>query len=356
MTFRKTRLSFLVLLPALLAACGGGTDPSTDRAEPPVIEARVGAVEAVSLPDVTWVTGTVKASRRVEAGTKILGRVDRLAAEEGEAVRRGQLLVQLEDGDLRAAVSQAEAAVAMAEAQRDNAGAQHARMQSLHERGSVTDKNLEDAVAGLRVAEASVEQAKANVQAAKATLAYTRVTSPFDGVVAGKFVEEGDMARPGAPLVAVEDLSAVDVVAQVPEALIAGRRGGEAVRVEVLGAEYDAEIERVVPAGDAVSRTFQVEVKLENESGTFRSGMFARVAFEGGTTEVLLLPKAALVERGQLRGAWVVGDDGSATVRWLRLGTESADGFEVLSGLEGGERVILDPPAGLVDGTRVREN
>lgn len=358
---RKIQLSILPALivgalVGLLTACGGSTDsPGTADAEPPTITARTAVVESLAVVDVAWVTGSVAAARRVEPGTKILGRVDQLAVEEGQEVRRGQLLVQLEDADLRAAVAQAEASVAMADAQLENVRAQQARMQELHGRGSVTDKNLEDAVAGLRVAEAQVQQAKANVTAARATLAYARVTSPFDGVVVGKFVEEGDMARPGTPLVVVEDVSTVDVVAQVPEARIAGRSRGETVRVEVLGQTYDAPIERLVPAADAASRTFRIEVKLDNESGALKSGMFARVGLEGGTTETLVLPALALVERGQLRGAWIVGEDGTASVRWLRLGAETQQGIEILSGLEGGERVILEPPAGLVDGTRVQE-
>ena len=358
---RKKQLSILTVLmvgflAGLLTACGGsdsGSDPAA--AEPPTITARTGVVEAVVVPDVAWISGSLAAARRVEPGTKILGRVDRVAVEEGQEVQRGQLLVQLEDADLRAAVAQSEAAVTMAEAQVENARSQQARMQELHGRGSVTDKNLEDAVAGLRVAEAQVQQAKANVTAALASLAYARVTSPFDGVVVGKFVEEGDMARPGARLVAVEDLSTVDVVAQVPEARIAGRSRGETVRVEVLGQTYEAPIERIVPSGDAASRTFRIEVTLDNESGALKSGMFARVGLEGSTSETLVLPTAARVERGQLRGAWVVSGDGTASVRWLRLGAETQQGFEILSGLDAGERVILEPPAGLVDGTLVQE-
>lgn len=355
-SFAKTLL-LLAALPLLaLGACGGSGDSAADdRADAPTITVRTAVVETVAVPDVAWVTGSMAAARRVEPGTKILGRVARVPVEVGEEVRRGQLLVLLEDGDLRAAVAQAEAAVAMADAQRENARAQHARMEELHGRGSVTDKNLEDAVAGLRVTEAQVQQAKANVAAARSTLAYARVESPFDGVVVGQFVEEGDMARPGAPLVAVEDLSTVDVVAQVPEARIAGRSRGETVRVEALGRAFDATIERIVPAGDAASRTFRIEVTLDNEARELKSGMFARVGLEGDREERLLLPASAVVERGQLRGAWIVSDDDTASVRWLRFGAETERGIEVLSGLEGGERVILDPPAGLVDGTRLVE-
>lgn len=356
MTLRSSRLAILVvsvLLP-VLAGCGG-TEPASAPAAPAEIRARTAVVKPVPVPDVAWVTGSVTAARRAEPGTKILGRVQAVTVDVGDAVRAGQILVRLEDADLRAAVAQADAAIAMAEAQVDNAHAQHARMTELHGRGSVTDKNLEDAVAGLRVAEAQVEQARANAQAARAMLAYATVASPFEGVMVAKHIEPGDMARPGAPLFAVEDLSSVDVVVNVPEARIAGRIAGETVRVETFGRSVEAPITRIVPSGDPASRTFRLEVRLVNDDGVLKSGMFARVGLGGVSRQTLVLPREALLERGQLRGAWVVADDGTANVRWLRMGAESERGFEILSGLEGGERVVLDPPAGLVDGTVIRD-
>lgn len=367
---RKTRLvpilfTTLTILPLLLlAACGGSDAPEHSSATPEPIRARTLEIQPVQVPDAADHTASVEPIRRVEPGTKLLGRVDAVLVEEGERVGAGQVLARLEKRDLEAAFRQAEAAVRMAEARLENARAQHERFVDLHQRGSVTDKNLEDAVAGLRVAEAAVDQAQADVHAAEVMLSYAEVRSPFAGWVTAKYAEEGDMSRPGMPLFVVEDLSRVKVEVDVPSGAVAGLRVGGPARVEVAGELRPATIHRIVPAADAGSRTFTVQVLFDAAAATddpegLKSGLFARVRLGTGVRQLLVLPEAAVVSRGQLRGAFVVDDAGTARLRWLRLGEivagedASTTGREILSGLEAGELVILAPPPGLAEGTPV---
>jgi multidrug efflux system membrane fusion protein len=275
---------------------------------------------------------------------------------EGDRVRSGDLLCRLEDADLRAAVEQAEAAVGMAEANRENAVAQHDRMVELHGRGSVTDKNLEDAVSASRVAEASVRQALAALAAARVSLSYAEVRSPVSGWVVARRTEVGNMAAPGAPLFTIEDLSRVKIVLQVPEADVVGLEAGGAatVEVDVLQRELPAAIHRVMPAGDPSSRTYEVQLVLDNPDGALRSGMFVRGRFARGDREGLRVPRTAVVHRGQLDGLFVVDEAGRARLRWVRLGRVEDDRVLILSGLEAGERFVVDPPVELVDATPVR--
>jgi RND family efflux transporter MFP subunit len=347
----------LALSLALLAACGGGPagqGTPQEAAGPVTVGLAVAAV--VDAPAVTTATGSVEPWVRVSPGSKILGRVQEVRVREGDRVEKGDLLALLESGDLRAAVEQARASVAMAEANRENARAQHARISELHARGSVTEKNLEDALAGLRVAEASVRQAKANLAAARVNLEYAEVRSPVSGWVVEKGIEAGDMASPGTRFFTVEDLSRVKVVVRVPEREVVGLEEGApaAVTVDVLEREFEGAVDRVAPAGDAASRTFDVEIVLDNPDGRIRSGMFARVVFERGSRSALRVPEGAVVRRGQLEGLFVVGHDGVARLRWARFGRAAGGNVEVLSGLEEGERYVAAPPAGLVDGTRVQ--
>ena len=229
-------------------------------------------------------------------------------------------------------------------------------MEGLHARASVTDKNLEDATAGLRVAEAGLEQARANRAAAEVMLGYAEVRSPVAGWVTAKRIEAGDMAAPGVPFLTVEDLSTVEAVVRVPEGEVAGLAEGSPARValEVLGEEREGAVARVVPAGDPMSRTFEVRIALENPDGRIKSGMFARARFERGTRRVLLVPEGAVVRRGQLEGIFVVAGDGAARLRWVRLGRAEGGRVEVLSGLDPGEEFLPAPPPGFEDGTPVR--
>lgn len=360
MTILKSSLTVLalMLLAGALAACGGGESTAAERAPATAaapVDVEIATASLETIPLRTRVTGSLEPLRSVSPGTKILGRIDRVAVTEGDRVDRGALLARLESRDLEAAVAQAEAAVRMAEAQLENARVQHQRMVDLHGRKSVTDKNLEDATAGFRVAEAGLDQAGANLAAAKVMLGYAEIRSPVAGWVVEKRVEAGDMATPGMPLFTVEDLSKVKVVVQVPEAEVGGLAEGASARVEVLGRDYDATIDRIVPAGDPASRTFAVKLLLDNPQGALKSGMFARASFAHGEQQTLRVPETALVQRGQLEGLFLATDDGLLRLRWVKTGRRDGGRVEILSGLEPGERFVVAPSPGLADGASFRK-
>ncbi|RMH19256.1 MAG: efflux RND transporter periplasmic adaptor subunit [Acidobacteria bacterium] len=340
---------------ALLALTACGVPPAAQEtpARPPAIAVRVATAERAEVPEATVAAGSVEALRRVRPGSKILGRVERVLVREGEKVRRGQLLATIESRDLEAAVAQARASLAMADAELDNARVHARRMAELHRRGAVTDKSLEDATARFAVATAAREQAQANLEAAEVALSYARVTSPIDGWVVTKAVEAGDVATPGTPFFTLDDLSRVKVTAEVPEAEVAGLAPGSPARVDVLGSERPATVDRVVPAGDRRSRTFAVQLLLDNPDAALKSGMFARVRFPRRPRQALLVPGDALVERGPLEGLFVAGDDGRARLRWVKSGRRHGGRVEILSGLEVGERYLLRPPPGLADGAAI---
>lgn len=363
MTRHATPLVVISLALALLGAfaCGGGAD--APRAAPldigaapiPVVTA---PAERLASPHFVVATADLEPARRVATGTKLLGRVAEVPVAAGDAVRRGDVLVRLESRDLTAAVAQASAAVAMAEAELTNAAAHHERMRQLESRGSATVKSLEDATAAWRVAAAGVEQVRAAREVAAATLSYATVTSPLDGWVLATHVEPGDMARPGAALVTVDDLSRIEVALALPESELAGLAVGDRLEVEAGGLLRPAEIARLVPAGDAASRTFRVEAVVDNADGALRPGMYARARIPRGERSTLWVPTSAIVERGQLEGVFVVdaepGDEAPrARLRWVTLGERRDDRREVLSGLADGERYVVSPPFELRDGSPV---
>ena len=226
-------------------------------------------------------------------------------------------------------------------------------MEQLHAQRSVTDKNLEDATAGHRVAAANVEVTRANVEAAEVMLTYAVVHTPIAGWVTAKMVEAGDMAAPGHPMVVIEDLSRVKVKVNVPEGVVAGLTRGQSTDVTILGRARSATIDRVMPTGDPATRTFTVEMVLDNPDGEIKAGMFARAMFETGAREALLIPASAVVERGQLSGVFVVEEGNRATLRWVKLGAPVEEHVEVLSGLQPGERYLPAPTSEVHDGANV---
>jgi len=318
------------------------------------VSAEVADVALSAVPVVSEATGSAEPWRRVSPGTKIMGRVSELTVREGDRVRSGQVLARLESADLEAAVAQARAAVIMAEATLENAAAHHARMEDLHAQRSVTDKNLEDATAGHRVAAANVDVTNANLTAAEVMLSYAIIESPVSGWITSKFIEAGDMASPGRPLFVIDDLSRVKVKINVPESVVVGLRAGQdaTVTIDVLGRVTPGTIDRILPTGDPMSRTFDVEMVLDNSEGTIKAGMFARASFAVGTRDAILIPTSAIVDRGQLTGIFVV-NDGKAALRWVKLGARVGDSAEVLSGLRVGERFVVAPSADVYDGATI---
>lgn len=354
----KNLIVLALALVGLAGAAGCGThEPArAPAAPPPSVTAPVAQAAEIELPDAADTTGTVEPLRRAQPGTKIMGRVERVHVREGDRVRAGQALATLDSRDLAAAVGQARAAVKMAEAQLENAAAMHRRMTALEAKGSATAKNLEDATAGFRTATAGLEQAQANQRAAEVMAGYAEIRSPIAGVVTAKRIESGDMAGPGQPLFTVEDTSRVKITVRVPESRVVGLAKGApaTVRIDVLDQDRDATIERVLPVGDPLSRTFEVQLLLDNPDGRIQSGMFARARFGGGVTRrTIAVPRTAIVARGELQGVFVVAGDGVARLRWLRLGRAAGDHVEVLSGLAAGESFVTLPPATLADGTPV---
>jgi RND family efflux transporter MFP subunit len=352
---RKIQIAGLIVIAVTLVACGSSEEPDTSTAPTKTVQVETAVAAFSEVPDSFRATGSVEPLARVSPGTKIMGRVESVPVREGDRVRKGQLLAGLEKRDLQAAVEQADAAVAMAQANLDNTRAMYDRMVDLHGRGSVTEKNLEDATAGYRVAEAGLKHAEANLAAAKVTLSYAEVRSHISGYVVSRMVEAGDIASPGRPLFTIEDLSRVKVTVKVPESDVTGLTKGDpaTVEVEVLELSTEAKVHRVIPAADPMSRTYQVQLLLDNPDGKLKSGMFARALFSRGARQTMVVPATALVKRGQLEGLFVVGDDGVARIRWIRSGRTVEGGQEIISGLSEGETYVLSPPPGLADGTPV---
>lgn len=352
----RAGLLLLAITVATLAATGcRQADEATPDAEAAAttVTAQVVVAELAEIPVVAEASGSVEAWRRASPGTKIMGRVAELPVRQGDRVSAGQVIARIESADLEAAVAQAGAAVVMAEATLENAATHAARMEQLHAQRSVTDKNLEDATAGHRVAAASLEVARANLEAAEVILSYAVVRTPIAGWVTEKLIEAGDIAEPGRPMVIIEDLSRVKVKVNVPEGVVVGLAPGQPAEVTILGHTRSVTIDRMVPAGDPATRTFTVEMVLDNPDGEIRAGMFARATFDTGSRSALLIPESAVVKRGQLVGVFVVGEGNRATLRWIKLGVRIDGRVEALSGLRPGERYLLAPTPDVHDGAKV---
>lgn len=355
---------------ALMAAVACGGDKQKQRSAQPEIvpDVPVVQVQRAVVPDYVEAVGTVRAARTAQLSAQVVATVLSVRAVEGQRVRKGDVLVVLDDAQQRAALERAQAAVAAsqqgisaAEADYSLAQATMTRYEELYEKKSVSPHEFDEVQARYKAATARREaaragqgQARAAAAEAQTLLGYTRVRAPFDGVVTAKQVDAGALAAPGVPLLTVEDTRRFRLEVTVDEGQIEVVKLGAAppVMVDALGAEMTGKLVQVVPAADPASRSFLVKVGLPSDP-RLRSGLFGRVRFLSGERTTVMVPRTAVLDRGQIQAVYVVGKDGEVAIRYVTLGRESGDRVEVLSGLAVGERLVAEHRGRELAGKRI---
>ncbi len=336
--------NYIVLAALFLTGCGSKEEPITtvvSAAPQKTIQAVVFEAQQTSVPIRVEVTGQVAPIFQATLSSRIQGTIDKLMAREGTKVSKGQLLVQLDSRDLQADLARANAEV-------DNAKAHLDRMNQLYAQDAVSKQELENATRGHRVADA-------NRKAVEAQLSYTMVRAPFDGVITEKKVEAGELASPGQPLLKMEDPQRLRLEATVAEGDLKSVSRGDKIQIviDALGGQtLTGLVSQILPAGDPQTHTFMVKVDLPNTAG-LKTGMFGRFPLSKGSSQTILVPSTAVVERGELSSLYVVGSDQTARLRWIKLGRRFEQQVEILSGLNIGERVLVDGSRG-VDGAAVQ--
>ncbi|HWA39329.1 MAG TPA: efflux RND transporter periplasmic adaptor subunit [Burkholderiales bacterium] len=311
----------------------------------PASVAEVATVELREVTDFYAADAVIEAVRAATVSAQIAGNVTRFYVDAGERVKRGDLLVRIDARDTDAQVAAGAARVAQAEAQLAQAKLGHARTVKLVEQKFVSQAAFDKAEADLKSAQADLEVARAGASQASTARSFAEVRSPIDGVVTRRLAELGELASPGKPLLEVHDPAALRAVAAVPQFIlprIAGAREAEIV-LPLLGVTLRAKSVTVLPAADARLLSTQVRAELPAAlpAGVI-PGTAAKVLLPAGTAKRLVVPEAAVLRRGELTAAHVIGADGQLRLRQIRLGEPAGNGLvEVLAGLDAGERVEL---------------
>ncbi len=338
----------------ILTGCGGNQEslPAAGK----TLQCTTAVVEVRVIPLTVPATGNLEAEHTVNISTRIMGWVRKIHVDEGDLVKNGDRLISIDDSDLLAKRAQAEAAIVEAEAVLANAEKMAERFQKLYAEKSVSKQQLDDVLTGRDRAAAGLQAARAMREEVVVHLSYVEITAPISGIVARKMVEVGDMTNPGMPLLILQKNDRMKVVARLGEKHINSVKLGDVVTVDVTSltaATFAVPIAEVIPTANPGSRTYDIEAYVDNPDGRLKSGMFARVEVTVGERTGLVVPWTSIVERGQLRGVYIVDENQTAHLRWIRLGQEMPDGIEVLSGLDGGETIVVSPPEPLVEGDKV---
>lgn len=351
-------LTLLVLAAALLVGCS--SEQKTVSAAPEsVSNVPVLSVHRANVPDLLEAVGNVRAAQTSLIASQMMGNIVEIRVHEGDRVRRGQVLAVIDDAQPRANLDRATAAelasgkeISAADSDYALAEATYKRYQTLLDRKSVSPQEFDEVKARYEGAQARRDMARAGQSQAKAALdqartaaGYSRVLAPFDGVVTEKKADVGTLASPGMPLFTVEDVRRYRLEAAVNESDLRFVRPGQPVPVliDALGdKQTSGKVVEIVPAADPDSRSFLVKIELPADAA-LRSGLFGRAEFTRGDHAALLVPRASIVERGQLQGVYVLDPNRIATLRYVTIGKPSGQQVEILAGLQDGESVVADP-------------
>jgi RND family efflux transporter MFP subunit len=345
-----------LVLPAgalLLGGCGKAHQGHI-AAQPdlPSVQVRTQTVENKESAAVEEVVGTVRAKLRAAIEAKTSGRITDLPLVLGQKIKAGELLARLDAPEMKARLEQAEASLQQAERE-------WKRVSSLFNQQAATRADYESADARYLVAKGAEAEARA-------MMGYVEIRAPFDGVVTRKWVDIGDQAAPGKPLVDIEDPSRLQLQADVPEAIAAKIKQDAhlTIRLGQGAADLAGTVAEIAPIADPISRTFRVKLDLPplpDESATdsalrtapfLMSGQFARLIVPVGETTSLRVPNSAVVQRGQMEIVFAV-ENQHARLHLVKTGRRMNDETEILSGLDSGDRVVTDNASLLVDGQPV---
>jgi RND family efflux transporter MFP subunit len=363
--------TFLLLNPflaGLMTSCSGQR-PATPTVQETIDNVTILTAQNTKIPDVLDAVGTVRATQLAQISSQIMGTILEINVREGDRVEQGQVLAVIDEAQPRAAVEQALAAemaaqkeVAAADSDYVLADATMKRYQQLYEKKSASPQEFDEvkarylsAAAHREMAQAARAQSAAALAQAKKSLEYTRVGAPFSGSVTERKADPGTLASVGLPLFTIEDTRNYRLEISVDESDIRLVHSGQTVSVIIDSLdtnEMRGTVSQIVPAADAASRSFIVKIQLPADS-RMRSGIFGRAHILRGERSAVLIPQTAVVARGQMQSVYVVDQNQTASLRYVTLGRIYGQQVEVLSGLQGGEKLVATPGARELAGKRV---
>ncbi|HXG64899.1 MAG TPA: efflux RND transporter periplasmic adaptor subunit [Blastocatellia bacterium] len=329
------------------------------------------AVTRGSIGEKVTLTGSLQPKEQVDVSPKMSGRIVQMRVDTGQPVARGALIAVIEDDEIqqqversKAAIAVGEASISQREAELNNAKAEMERKRRLVEAGLLSRQEYETVETRYRVAESQLELARAQKRQSQAEQrelsirqGQTRVYSPISGIIAKRHVDTGAMVNASVPIVTVVNVGTMVIMAKASERDIARIKPGTTATViidSLPGQTWTGRVMRISPVLDPQTRNGEVEIEIDNRGGVLKGEMFARVELDLGTSrETTLIPRDALVYRGDQPGVYIIESD-TAKFRPVETGLTQEDKVEVLSGLTEGETVIAGGANLVKDGDKVQ--
>jgi RND family efflux transporter MFP subunit len=356
----KNILKITAIAAILLAvSCGKNKTETVDNR--PIVKVKVSNPTSVNETFFS-VSGKVEAEQNANVSTRIMGFVDATHVKVGDKVSKGQLLISINSSDILAQKAQINASITEATVAFTNAEKDYNRYTSLFNEQSASLKELDDVTANYKMSKARLEAANQLKNQVNAQLSYSNIRAPFSGIITGKYVNKGDMANPGIPLISLENPSKFQVIAMVSEAEITSIKKGSSVSVVVKSTSQlvKGKVTEISSSTKNTGGQYLVKILLDKTNVKLLSGMFTSVQFPTKNQlkninhpSLVLVPQSALIHKGQLSGVYTIGNENVAILRWVRIGKKIENQVEILSGLSADEQFIISAEGKLFNGVKV---
>jgi len=335
-----------------------------------VVAVGIAVAQNGSVRDEILLTGSLRPKEQVEITAKVTGRMETIAFELGDPVKKGDLIAVLDSDELEQQVNRANAALAVARAssqqrraQLENSKAEVGRAEMLLTEGLIPKQDYDSRTtayqvvdAQLQLAQAQEREAQAQLDELKIRLSQSKIYAPMSGHVARRHVDVGALVTPATPIISLVNLSTLVTIANVPEREVGKLRVGNRATIEVDAfgnTRFAGRVARIGPVLDASTRSATVEVEIPNPDGGLRAEMFVRVMLDlGSTRPAVLVPREALVYRGQQAGVYL-NQSGTPVFMPVDTGLTVDDEVEV-SSVKAGTSVIARGASMLREGDRIR--
>lgn len=346
---QKVITTLVVLVATAFAAyvwfgTGGGNGEAPPRStveeRPPVPVVTVAAIER-DLVDEVEALGTTRAREAVEITPRITSVVTAIRFREGQSIKAGEVLVELDNAEERAALAEAEATVI-------DSRAQHRRARELLQTRTVSESQVQEL-------EATMNANEARLRAAQARFEQTLVRAPFAGRIGLRQVSPGSLVSPGTVITTLDDLSSVRLDFTVPESFLGVLEPGLSISARSVafeGRDFGGEVATIDTRVDPVTRAVTIRADLPNDDGLLKPGMFLTVRLAGRSRLRVIIPEAALVPQGDRQNVYLVRD-GRAWRTEVVVGRRTRGEAEILDGLSAGDEVVVEGTQKVAHGGRV---
>ncbi len=329
------KITSLLLIGALALASCSGEQAATETKEK-VFPVKVAGVETAQVSQVIEFTGNIEPMVKNVISSAAAQRIEKIYVEVGSRVKKGQLLVQMESINY-----------AQAKIQLENLKLDFSRVEALYKSGGIPAQQYDQMKTQVKIAEESIANLDFN----------TKLLSPIDGIVVQKNFDNGDLA-PGQPILVVMQMQPVKILIGISEEFFPQVKTGTPVEITLdiyPGKKFNGKVMLIHPVIDASTRTFQAEVRIDNPSLQIRPGMFARAKVDFGTKDRVVVPDKAVIKQQGTNDKYVFVLEGDV-VKYtkIELGKRVGAIYEVLSGLEVGQKIVVAGNTSLIDGSKVQ--